>query len=73
MDILALTNSAINFVLYCSMSRQFRVTFHGLFVSKLFGACSSNRQQAIEENGVNLGDAIEAFNNTANTRHSFLD
>ena len=27
MDIVALVNSAVNFVLYCCMSRQFRTTF----------------------------------------------
>ncbi|BFF99014.1 uncharacterized protein DMAD_07020 [Drosophila madeirensis] len=31
MDILALINSSINFILYCSMSRQFRTTFTLLF------------------------------------------
>lgn len=31
LDILALTNSGINFILYCSMSRQFRKTFIVLF------------------------------------------
>ncbi|XP_049766199.1 G-protein coupled receptor dmsr-1-like [Schistocerca cancellata] len=31
MDALALLNSAVNFILYCSMSRQFRVTFCQLF------------------------------------------
>lgn len=31
MDLLALTNSAINFILYCTMSRQFRKTFVKLF------------------------------------------
>ncbi|RZF42710.1 hypothetical protein LSTR_LSTR001505 [Laodelphax striatellus] len=31
MDILALFNSAINFILYCAMSRQFRTTFSILF------------------------------------------
>lgn len=31
MDILALINSAINFILYCVMSRQFRKTFRILF------------------------------------------
>lgn len=31
MDILALINGAINFILYCSMSRQFRQTFGQLF------------------------------------------
>ncbi|XP_063972209.1 G-protein coupled receptor dmsr-1-like isoform X2 [Diachasmimorpha longicaudata] len=38
MDILALINSAINFILYCAMSRQFRTTFHQLFCTwKLLG------------------------------------
>ena len=31
MDIIALINNAINFILYCSMSKQFRDTFLGLF------------------------------------------
>uniref|UniRef100_A0A1A9X0D9 G-protein coupled receptors family 1 profile domain-containing protein n=1 Tax=Glossina brevipalpis TaxID=37001 RepID=A0A1A9X0D9_9MUSC len=34
MDILALINSSINFILYCSMSRQFRTTFALLFRPK---------------------------------------
>lgn len=33
-DILALINSGINFILYCSMSRQFRKTFIVLFRPK---------------------------------------
>lgn len=33
-DILALINSGINFILYCSMSRQFRKTFIALFRPK---------------------------------------
>lgn len=32
MDILALLNGAINFVLYCSMSRQFRQTFRQMIL-----------------------------------------
>ncbi|XP_067144311.1 G-protein coupled receptor dmsr-1-like [Centruroides vittatus] len=35
MDFLALINSAINFILYCSMSRQFRDTFTQLFTPKI--------------------------------------
>ena len=31
MDLLALINSAVNFILYCTMSRQFRKTFTKLF------------------------------------------
>lgn len=33
MDILALINSSMNFIFYCSMSTQFRTTFQGLFMS----------------------------------------
>ncbi|XP_043489703.1 G-protein coupled receptor dmsr-1-like isoform X1 [Polistes fuscatus] len=33
-DILTLINSAINFILYCTMSRQFRTTFKQLFCTK---------------------------------------
>ncbi|EDW78796.1 uncharacterized protein Dwil_GK12635 [Drosophila willistoni] len=36
MDILALINSSINFILYCSMSRQFRSTFTLLFRPRWF-------------------------------------
>lgn len=35
MDILALINSAINFILYCTMSRQFRATFSQLFKPRI--------------------------------------
>ena len=31
MDMLALTNCMINFILYCIMSRQFRLTFKKIF------------------------------------------
>ena len=34
LDLLALINSAINFVLYCTMSRQFRVTFAAVFFGR---------------------------------------
>lgn len=35
MDILALINSAINFILYCTMSRQFRNNFRELFSPRI--------------------------------------
>ncbi|XP_050703988.1 G-protein coupled receptor dmsr-1-like [Eriocheir sinensis] len=41
MDLLALTNSSINFFLYCVMCKQFRDTFVGLFCS-----CCSRRRPA---------------------------
>ncbi|KAK6177407.1 hypothetical protein SNE40_015514 [Patella caerulea] len=36
MDILVLINSAVNFILYCIMSQQFRNTFKSLFVGSYF-------------------------------------
>lgn len=43
LDILALINNGINFILYCSMSKQFRDTFVNVFhldvISRLFGRC----------------------------------
>lgn len=33
MDILALTNSAVSFILYCSVSQQFRTAFKEMFTS----------------------------------------
>lgn len=34
MDFLALINSSINFILYCTMSRQFREHFIDIFIPK---------------------------------------
>ena len=49
MDILALLNGAINFILYCAMSRQFRTTFGQLFkprglMAKLHGTTTSQTE-----------------------------
>ena len=45
MDILALLNGAINFILYCSMSRQFRTTFALLFKPRVLRKWSSPASQ----------------------------
>lgn len=45
MDILALLNGAINFILYCSMSRQFRTTFNELFKPKLLSKWAPNQTE----------------------------
>ncbi|XP_076234851.1 G-protein coupled receptor dmsr-1 [Calliopsis andreniformis] len=45
MDILALLNGAINFILYCSMSRQFRATFGQLFKPKIMKKWQPATQQ----------------------------
>ncbi len=42
MDMLALINSAVNFVLYCLMSQQFRKTFSKLFCLKYTESDSRN-------------------------------
>jgi len=43
-DILALINSAVNFLLFCTMSRQFRKTFVAVF-------CHSRRQTVSSRSG----------------------
>ncbi|XP_044006173.1 G-protein coupled receptor dmsr-1 [Aphidius gifuensis] len=45
MDILALLNGAINFILYCSMSRQFRTTFSQLFKPRIMNKWHGTTQQ----------------------------
>ena len=47
MDIIALINNSINFVLYCSMSKQFRDTFLALFC----GCCRRKPQKTKVANG----------------------
>ncbi|KAF5307925.1 hypothetical protein FQR65_LT06492 [Abscondita terminalis] len=51
MDILALTNSAINFILYCTMSRQFRSAFQEAFRPKLLNRWVPINQHSPELNG----------------------
>lgn len=54
-DMIALFNNAINFVLYCSMSRAFRETFYSLFnINRLFKS-KKDRSDVV--------DGIEATNN----------
>ncbi|KAJ9588517.1 hypothetical protein L9F63_018114, partial [Diploptera punctata] len=48
MDILALLNGAINFILYCSMSRQFRMTFAILFKPQVLIKWSAPSSMATE-------------------------
>lgn len=51
MDILALINSAINFMVYCCMSRQFRNTFNQLFRPRLLGAWTAVPQHNGHDDG----------------------
>ncbi|KRT85817.1 G protein-coupled receptor [Oryctes borbonicus] len=51
MDILALVNSAINFILYCSMSRQFRSAFSEVFRPKLLNRWLPLPARTTETNG----------------------
>ena len=53
MDMLVLTNCMVNFILYCIMSRQFRITFRKIFgiqksVICLKNASSVNNQSQLE-------------------------
>ncbi|XP_012229943.1 G-protein coupled receptor dmsr-1-like [Linepithema humile] len=51
-DILTLINSAINFILYCAMSRQFRMTFKQLFCNRWrFTRWMPVPHQPMENNG----------------------
>ena len=43
MDLLALINAAVGFVLYGLMSKQFRTTFKSLFFKKNFGSMEMTR------------------------------
>jgi len=45
-DVAVLTNSAVNFVLYCTMSRQFRQTFGQLFLGRAATAAGKPRSTA---------------------------
>uniref|UniRef100_A0ABD2WI24 G-protein coupled receptors family 1 profile domain-containing protein n=1 Tax=Trichogramma kaykai TaxID=54128 RepID=A0ABD2WI24_9HYME len=59
MDILALMNSAINFILYCAMSRQFRTTFHKLFCRwKFLNRWLPVPQQAENNNGHTMNNTV---------------
>jgi hypothetical protein len=54
MDMMALTNCMVNFILYCTMSRQFRITFKKIFGLKkqflcLKKNCSVNTQSPIDD------------------------
>ncbi|XP_034171300.2 G-protein coupled receptor dmsr-1 isoform X1 [Osmia lignaria lignaria] len=49
-DMLTLVNSAINFILYCTMSRQFRKTFNELFCNS-WKIPSIGKQIFLENNG----------------------
>ena len=51
MDLLVLINSAINFILYCIMSQQFRDTFTSLFICVV---CNTTplRHHGIKQNGL---------------------
>lgn len=56
MDLLALINAAIGFVLYGSMSKQFRVTFKSLFLRQHPQSCKTEvtRVTAINHTTTNV-------------------
>lgn len=61
MDFLALLNSSINFILYCTMSRQFRETFTQIFIpvslqrqirrSRVSNGQSDGHRMRLKDNG----------------------
>lgn len=50
-DMLTLVNSAINFILYCTMSRQFRKTFKKLFCKSWKIPRNIGKHICMENNG----------------------
>ncbi|XP_045162038.2 G-protein coupled receptor dmsr-1-like [Mercenaria mercenaria] len=70
MDILALINNAINFVLYCTMSHQFRRTFIKLFCSfSLLDILSSTNSQSPSKDNVsnNISLSDKSFGQERNS------
>lgn len=67
MDILALINSAINFILYCSMSRQFRKTFSVLFRPK-FLALSQGEEIPYNRNEIGRDNGATQYTTTQITQ-----
>ncbi|KAH8316955.1 hypothetical protein KR074_009463 [Drosophila pseudoananassae] len=61
MDILALINSSINFILYCSMSRQFRSTFALLFRPRWLDKWLPLSQQDGEARGGGSGNGMGGY------------
>ena len=51
MDIVALVNNGINFMLYCSMSKKFRTTFLKLFCTYIYTPTSMSMSR-MENNGI---------------------
>uniref|UniRef100_A0A0M3IHM4 G_PROTEIN_RECEP_F1_2 domain-containing protein n=1 Tax=Ascaris lumbricoides TaxID=6252 RepID=A0A0M3IHM4_ASCLU len=54
MDLLSLINSAVNFLIYCAMSRKFRIVFLQLFIKSLpsafFRSAQRLRRNYVNEN-----------------------
>lgn len=57
MDFLALINSSINFILYCSMSRQFRESFVVIFLPGCLTRIRSKR--LIDMKNRAIGETIQ--------------
>jgi len=55
LDILALINNGVNFLLYCTMSKQFRDTFIQLFVA---GGCRRRSSLAVASQNCNTAAAM---------------
>lgn len=65
MDIVALVNNAVNFILYCSMSTKFRETFVHLY-------CSCHLFRKPSENGYVLTDRLAKLDSHSNNNENHI-
>lgn len=66
-DLLALINSSVNFILYCFMSTQFRITFYRVVLH--CPAPNVSQQQETRHHTINHNNAINQNNNSTNHNH----
>jgi predicted histidine transporter YuiF (NhaC family) len=53
MDVFVLINSAVNFILYCIMSRQFRDTFQNVFLKSCVKKVQNSKQNGLHYSTIN--------------------
>ncbi|XP_033763114.1 sex peptide receptor-like [Pecten maximus] len=66
MDIVALVNNAVNFILYCSMSTKFRETFVHLY------CCSCHLVRKPRENGYTLTDRMAKLDSHSSNNNDHI-
>jgi hypothetical protein len=57
MDMMTLTNSSVNFILYCLMSSQFRITLRKIFLPRANQTRPSSRNCILSSSKVEVGKA----------------